>query len=32
VEIAEQVVFVVTGLFKEMADIGASSAEAAKSS
>ena len=32
VEIAEQVVFVVTGLFKEMADIGASSAEARSSS
>ena len=30
VEIAEQVVFVVTGLFREMADIG-TSAEAAQS-
>ena len=30
VEIAEQVVFVVTGLFREMADIGTSSAEAAR--
>jgi phosphate transport system protein len=32
VEIAEQVVFVVTGLFREMADIGTTSAEAAQSS